>query len=216
MGAGSDDPKADRRSFDTPRTDTHMQNSDILSFLNNRRSVKADLLEEPAPSPDALAELLQAAMSAPDHGAVRPWRFREIRGADRHALSDLFEKALRTKNPDVDPAEVETIRSKPLRAPLILAVGAEVTENHPKVPPLEQIVATACATQILLLAAESQGWGAILLTGWPAHDATVKKGLGFADKDTLIGFVYLGTPPSDRPGKTRPDAGRYLSPWPTP
>jgi len=192
-----------------------MQNTDILNFLANRRSVKAALLTEPAPDSKDLSDLLQIAMSAPDHGAIRPWRFREIRGDDRHALSDLFETALRRKNPDATAEEIETIRSKPLRAPLILAVGAEVTENHPKVPPMEQVVATACATQTLLLAAEAKGWGSVLLTGWPAHDDTVKRGLGFTDKDTLIGFVYLGTPPTGHPVKKRPDASRYLNRWPT-
>lgn len=193
---------------------TDMTTDGLLDFLAGRKSVKADLLDAPAPDDDTLAALIQTAMSAPDHGAVRPWRFRIIRDQDRHALCDLFERALKARQPDADADAIAKTRSKPMRAPLIVAIGAEILENHPKVPPAEQLIATACATQTLLLAAEAAGWGAVLLTGWPAHDETVKLGLGFAEKDRLVGFVYMGTPTADRPLKKRPDAGQFISRWP--
>lgn len=184
-----------------------------LDFIANRRSVKAALLSDPAPSDGELKEMLQACMSAPDHGAIRPWRFKIIRGADREKLSDLFEAALRVREPDCDAEAIAAIRSKPMRSPLIVAIGAEIMQNHPKVPAEEQLVATACITQNLLLAAHAKGWGAILLTGWPAFDPTVRQGLGFQDKDRLVGFVYMGTPTETPRDMTRPDAGQYISNW---
>ena len=185
----------------------------LIDLIAARRSVKADMLVEPAPSDDQLADLLQAAMSAPDHGAIRPWRFKVIRGEARHKLSDLFEDAQRKRDPAVADDVVNAMRGKPLRSPLIVAAVAEVMENHPKVPVEEQVVAAACATQNLLLAAHAAGWGAILLTGWPAFDATVKQGLGLAAKDSIIGFVYMGTPTEAPREMKRPDARNYIEDW---
>lgn len=196
-------------------SDRVFSSEDPLAVIAERRSVKPANLGDPAPDDAALAELLQASMSAPDHGAIRPWRFRIIRGESRHALSDLFENALRLRDPDADEHARATLRSKPLRAPLIVAVGAEVMENHPKVPREEQIVAAACATQNLLLAAHIKGWGAILLTGWMAHDITVKKGLGFKQSDALIGFVYMGTTTETPREMARPDVKSFTEIWPS-
>lgn len=186
----------------------------VLSHIAERRSVKANLLNDPAPNDEQLAELLQTCMSAPDHGAIRPWRFKVIRGDDRYKLADLFEKALRKRDPSANAEAIETIRSKPLRSPLIVAVCVDVMENHPKVPEEEQVIAAACATQNLLLAAPAAGWGAILLTGWPAFDETVLEGLGMQTKDKLVGFVYLGTPSETPRALARPDARTFIENWP--
>lgn len=186
----------------------------VLNTLNQRQSVKADLLGDPAPSDVELQDILQAGMSAPDHGAIRPWRFKVIRGDDRLHLADLFASALLAKTPDADEEAVANIRSKPMRSPLIVAICAEIMEDHPKVPPVEQIVATACATQNILLAANAKGYGAVLLSGWPAHDLTVKEGLGLQAKDEIVGFLYLGTPTDETREKKRPEVTKYISHWP--
>lgn len=185
----------------------------LLDFLSSRRSVKAQMLTEPAPDDATLAALLQTGMSAPDHGAIRPWRFKVIRGDDRTKLSDLFETALRKRDPAVDDEMIATIRSKPLRSPLIIAIGVNVVEGHPKVPVIEQVVATACATEHFLLAAHAAGYGAVLLTGWPAFDETVRLGLGFEKKDKMVGFVYLGTPVEEPRSIARPDVRQYMENW---
>ena len=185
----------------------------FLDLIATRRSVKATLLKEPAPTDEELNTLLQIAMSAPDHGAIRPWRFKVIRGEARGRMGDLFAQALQAKDPYTCEEELETIRGTPLRFPLIIAVGVDIVENHPKVPPTEQVIATACATQNLLLAAHAAGWGAVLLTGWVAYDPLVRRGLGFRDKDEMVGFVYLGTPSETPRSVTRPDVRRFTEVW---
>ena len=185
----------------------------LIGFLSSRQSIKAVELNDPAPDDAALERLLTAAVTAPDHGAIRPWRFLAIRGEARERLADVFEAAQRARDPNVSDEDVATLRSKPLRSPLIVAVVAEITENHPKVPPEEQVVAAACATQNFLLAAHADGWGAILLTGWTAQDPNVRKALGFAEKDQIIGYVYMGTPSEAQRTKKRPEPIRFLSAW---
>lgn len=187
-----------------------------IEAILSRQSARAVTLKEPVPTGQDLAEILQAGMTAPDHGALRPWRFKIIEGDARLRLGDVFAEALILREPNSDKAALDAIRSKPLRSPLIVAVAAEITENHPKVPPEEQVIAAACAAQNFMLAAHAAGWGAILLTGWTAHDPMVRQALGFQEKDRLIGWIYMGTPPADYRVKKRPEPAKFLSAWQAP
>ncbi|MDJ0684579.1 MAG: nitroreductase [Alphaproteobacteria bacterium] len=183
-----------------------------IDAIASRQSTRAVMLTEPAPRGEDLAAILQAAMSAPDHGACRPWRFRIIDGDAREALGDVFADALKKRDPEATNEAVALIRSKPLRSPLIVAVVAKTME-HPKVPRVEQVVAAACAAQNILTAAHAIGYGAIILSGWPAHDNHVKAALGFMDKDEIVGFIYLGTPESEQTVKPRPDHKDFTEVW---
>ena len=78
---------------------------------------------------------------------------------------------------------------------------------------VEQIATASAAVQTLMLAANAQGYGAIWLTGSNARDAGVKAAFGLADKDEIVGFVYLGTPTGPVPDKARPDPDEYVSEW---
>lgn len=52
--------------------------ADALSVLMTRQSHWP--LAEPAPDDSQLQQIFDAALRAPDHGALRPWRFVLIRG----------------------------------------------------------------------------------------------------------------------------------------
>jgi nitroreductase len=185
----------------------------LLAALLRRNSTPPVLLDDPAPDDAALAAMFAAAVRVPDHGAMRPWRFHVIRGDARFALGELFVAALRRRSPDADAREVVKERSRPLRAPLIVAVCAEIVPDAAKVPPVEQISSASAAVHTLMLAANAQGYGAIWLTGANARDAGVKAAFGLADKDAIVGFVYLGTPTGAVPDKPRPDPGEFVSEW---
>lgn len=196
------------------------QGQGIIDFIAGRQSARVAELQAPAPDDTELQRLLAAAMSAPDHGAIRPWRFLAIRDEGRSELGDVFARALKARQPDCRREDMAAIRAKPLRAPLIVAAAAQIHVNHPKTPPVEQVIACACATQNFLLAAASAGWGAVILSGWPAHDDYVKQALGLAAKDWIIGFVYMGTvagaADTSAPvrSKRRPDPANCFSRWP--
>src|SRR3546814_19442361 len=72
-----------------------------LHALTSRRSMK--FLRAPAPKQEELDQILQAAMSAPDHGKLRPWRFVLIRGA---ALGRLADRALDAVKRRGDPRQI--------------------------------------------------------------------------------------------------------------
>ncbi len=161
-------------------------------------------MTEPAPDSAALATMLHAAARAPDHGKLRPWRFIVVAGSARNALGDVLAAALRKREPGVPDAAIDKERGKPLRAPLIIVVGARLRE-HKGVPAVEQIIAAGAAAQNILVAAHALGFGGFWRTGNAAYDNEVKTALGLHPGDAIVGFLYLGTPavpaappPSDR------------------
>ena len=150
-------------------------------------------LTAPAPDASALDDILRAAARAPDHGRLKPWRFILVEGEARVALGDVLAEALRAREPNVAEAAIAKERAKPLRAPLIVIVAAKLRE-HRNVPDVEQIVAAGAAAQNMLVAAHALGYGGFWRTGAAAYDDRVKRALGLASEDAIVGFVYLGTP----------------------
>ncbi len=183
---------------------------EALQALLTRKSVPPRLMAGDGPSAEDLREILSAAMSAPDHGSVRPWRFVVIEGDDRRKLGEVFAEALKRRDPAAPADAIEKELGRPLRAPTVVAVMARVVHDRPNVPPVEQIVATACAAQNMLLAAEAKGFGAIMLTGKNAQDPYVKSFFKLAESDEIVAFVYIGRPDGPQPEKPRPDPLQYV------
>jgi len=183
---------------------------DALTALTTRVSPAA--LDVPGPSGDALQKILEAAVAAPDHGRMRPWRFILIEDAAREKFGAMLAEALARREPTAPPGKLEAERKKALRAPLIVVVAASVQSNA-KVPEVEQLVAVGAAAQNMLVAAYALGFGGFWRTGAIAYDPAMKRALGLAENDAIIGFLYLGT--AKTPGQPRQnDIASVTRRWP--
>lgn len=176
---------------------------DALDALFARRSIAR--LVDPAPSDDDLATMLAAAVAAADHGELRPWRFVVLTGDDRLRLGDLMAAMALANVEEANDGEAndgETVaaqaRTRPLRAPMVVAAICRVQPGN--IPAPEQRDAVASAVGNLLVAATALGYGSIWRTGPAATAPQVRSGFGLADDDSIVGFVYLGTIP-DGAGK---------------
>jgi nitroreductase len=169
---------------------------EALRALLSRRSVAALQLREPGPSPAELDAAIDAAMSGPDHGALKPLRLVLVRGAARARLSELFARRMLERDPATPPGKIDKARRMPLSAPLVIAVGARLLAQH-KVPEIEQLLAAGAGVMNLLNAFHAQGYGAIWLTGGNAYDAEIVQALQFADDERCLGFVYVGSIAAD-------------------
>lgn len=174
---------------------------DVLEAIFTRHSV-AKVKPDPLPRKQ-IERLLQAAVQAPNHYRVRPWRFVVLMGRSREALGGVMAESLRKSKPDLPEAALEIERSKPLRAPVLIAVGVDKPADG-RVLEIENICATAAAVENLLLAAHAEGLGAMWRTGPAAHDPEVKKFLGFTPEHELIAFVYIGYAEMLPPAPERP------------
>ncbi|MET7766697.1 nitroreductase [Streptomyces sp. NPDC005336] len=167
----------------------------------------ATRLTGPGPTDEDLVQLVELAMTAPDHGRISPWRLVSVRGHARRLLGESMVEAM-----DAGVARERTI-AKALRAPLLVSI-VFCPEDHPKVPEWEQLAATACAVQTLILLIHERDWGCIWRTGAVVDSAEVRKTLGVVDGEQLLGWLYVGTP--DRRGTTvaprpLPDPRRKLT-----
>jgi len=170
---------------------------DALTALHSRNSVS--LLCEPGPSKEQLNNIIKAGIRACDHGWLRPWKYIVIEGDAREKFGQLLEKTKSSMDDKpLSEKESDKIRSKALRAPLIIAVVAKIVE-HPKVPEVEQIMSAAASAQMMMTAAHAQGIGAIWRSGALMFEKTMHLGLNLDEKDSLVGFIYLGTPKATKP-----------------
>ncbi|MCW7551267.1 nitroreductase [Endozoicomonas gorgoniicola] len=164
---------------------------ELLQGLQQR--VSTPRLIEPAPDARQLEQIFQAALRAPDHARLRPWRFLTISGEARHALGEVFARAALEDQPDLAPEAIARFKGLPLRAPLLVALVCKVKE-HPKVPDIEQQMSVATAAQNILNAAYALGLGAMWRTGAVNYHPATARGLGLAENEQLLGFIYMGTP----------------------
>jgi nitroreductase len=174
---------------------------DIFDAIHNRQSIGK---VKPDPVPRELIEkILAAAVQAPNHHHVRPWRFVALSGQSRERLGAVVAESIRQREPNALPAALDAERAKFLRAPVLIAVGVD-KPNEPKVVEIENICAAAAAAQNILLAAHGLGLAAMWRTGPGATDLAVKTFLGFTPGQHLIGFIYIGYPLVEPAKPSRP------------
>lgn len=162
---------------------------DALDLLLNRRS--ASRLVAPAPAGEALQNIINAGMRAPDHGALQPWKFVIAENDGLTRFSELLRAA--AIKDGADEKAIEKATQAPLRAPQIITIIANCKESA-KVPEWEQVVSAGCAVQAMQMAALAQGFNGIWRTGaWTDHP-DVRAAFKCGPNDKIVGFLYLGTP----------------------
>ena len=173
----------------------------IFEAIHTRQSIN-EVKPDPVPL-ELIGKLLSAAVQAPNHYKVRPWRFVVLTGAGRERLGNMIAQSFAEKFPDAPASALEKESARPLRAPVLIAVGVD-KPSEPKVLEIENICAAAAAVENLLLAAHALGLAAKWRTGEDARDPRVKEFLGFAPEQYLISFVYIGYPAAEAGEVNRP------------
>lgn len=183
---------------------------DMLEGLKSR--VSMPLLVEPAPSAEQLENIWQAALRAPDHGCLKPYRFITIEGDKRAELGELFLQRQLQRKPESDETTIKKTRNMPMRAPMLIVLVA-CPQEHPKVPRAEQVQTTACAGQNILHAAFAQGLGAVWRTGWVAEEREIQRALGISEDEEMLGFIYIGTPKTALKDVPVVSSASFVSSW---
>jgi len=169
---------------------------ELIEAVYTRHSINT--VKPDAVPREMVEQLLAAAVQAPNHYHVRPWRFVVLSGAGLGRLGDVMAQSLKKKNPDLPEEALAKEREKALRAPLMIVVGVDKPAD-PRVIDAENHSAAAAATQNLLLAAHALGLGAKWRTGPAAYDEDVKRFLGFEPDQEIIAMLYIGYPDRDYP-----------------
>lgn len=160
-----------------------------LAPLLQRRSVKA--FGPHGPTAAEFDAILQAAVTVPDHGGLRPWRLVVVQGDARAVFGDALVEAVRQAGVVLTLQTAERVRSKAFMAPALVAVVARVDPSA-KVPAWEQVASAACAAYAIALAADRLGLGAIWKSA-AIHDGdTLRQVLDMGSHDQFLGWVNLG------------------------
>ena len=183
---------------------------EALDALLNR--VSAPRLLDPAPSAEQREVLFAAALRAPDHGQLRPYRFLTVEGEARNQLGEILAEAVQKQGGEVTQAALDKARAMPLRAPLVVVVVARL-QDHFKVPKSEQLITAGCAAHAIELAAYAQGIGAVWRTGELSYNTHVAEGLGLTNGEEVVAFLYLGTPQNELRDAPKVSSAEFVKAW---
>jgi nitroreductase len=183
-----------------------------LSMLLSRHSLGGKHLGEPAPGDDALRRMAEAALRAPDHAGLVPFRFKLVRGEARRRLAALFEQAALAAGKDAAAAAIDAERA--LRPPVTVAVVARIDMGHPIVPAHEQWAAVGGAITNFLNAAHALGFAGKMLSGHKVRQPAIQAAFCEAG-ETLVGWISLGTPVrAPAAGHAKAGVDAVLTDWP--
>ncbi len=166
-----------------------------LAFpYRTRRTIKPPMMDPVRNIPEKiLMEILEDAHWAPTHGMTQPWHF--------HVFTDdgraLLVKALQSLYDEITPAaefraeKRAKLSDNILQAPITIAVTAHV-ESCGTISKQDELCATACAVQNLLLSAYQRGIGSFWATPPVACSQEVTQWLGLDSQHISLGLIFLG------------------------
>jgi nitroreductase len=179
-------------------------------FLASRRSYPLRLLSGPGPDRAGIEALLTIAARVPDHGKLEPWRFVVLAPAALRRIAGLITArgTADGREPEAVEKAAAAFRTSPLA---VVVVGCP--KSVERIPAIEQQLSAGAVCLSLVNAALASGWGAVWLTGWPAHDrATAAATFGIEGAEWVAGIVHIGTPTEAPPPRPRPDVAA-LTRW---
>lgn len=183
-----------------------------LQALLSRSSLGPKHLVEPGPNTAQLQWMAAAALRAPDHAELVPFRFKVVRGEAKQRMAELFAQAAVQAGKDQAGAQMDVERA--LKPPVTVAVVARIDMGHPLVPAHEQWACVGGALGNFLSAAHMLGFGGKMLSGAKVRDPLITAAF-CAPGETLLGWVALGTPA--KPAQVRSRAllpEQVLQDWP--
>ena len=184
-----------------------------LEDLLSRRSVSPKRLQAPGPDADELEAIVQAALRAPDHGGLQPWRLIEFRAETRETLARCFEQEKLRRDPLAGEFDLRRAREHAMRAPMLLAFVV-CPRRRTRVPMRDQWLGAGAALGSILAASHRLGYGAIVLSGERCFDPILAGQLGIAQGDYLAGFISIGTIAEPPPRARERLSQSVLSRWP--
>lgn len=173
---------------------------DVIKAIQTRRSIGK--VKDTMPDKGIVEHILESSRWAPNHYKTFPWRFAVLTGEGRNKLGEAYGKVDVEKLESPTEEERQNAYEKGLRkakrAPVVIVIMVEPSAQE-KVKWVEEVAATACAVQNMMLTAHALGLASIWRTGEPSYHAIMKETFGVSERGLVLGFLYLGYPESDKP-----------------
>lgn len=183
-----------------------------VEFLTSRRSQK--LVQAPGPSEEQLHMMLSAAVCAPDHAALRAWRFVLIEQKNIGTLADLAITATRASGREITEQKEQNMRKWLSSVPLLIGLAYKISHDNDKVPEIEQTLSMGAAVMNIQNAAHMMGFSTYWSTGLGTYTDEVPESLGLDALDyRFVGFLAVGTPIAKLGPAQRPDPATLTTTW---
>jgi len=163
---------------------------ELESAIRARRTHKA--YGPGAVGTDTLVELLELARWAPNHHLTEPWRFRVL---GPEALARLVAAG--------KPNEGEKLRRAPTLVVASARLSGDAYQNR------EDVLATACAVYIVLLAASARGLASYWRTPALFETPEGRAAIGLPDDEEFVALIHLGAPVTSPSAKERRPVEEY-------
>ena len=165
----------------------------LAGIIKDRRSIKPAKMNGKIIPDEWAKDILVLADWAPTHGRTEPWRFVVYSGSKvkefcrQHA--ELYKANTNPENFKQESYDKQ-LHNGDLASHITIAIMQR--GNLPKIPVLEEIIATSAAIQNILLGATALGIASFLSTGGLTHHKVMKDFLQLRDEDVVMGIIYLG------------------------
>jgi nitroreductase len=163
----------------------------VENAIRARRTHKR-FAAEPVPR-ETIDELLELARWAPNHHLTEPWRFRVL------GPESLARLAATGK-----PNELEKLS----RAPTLVVASARLTGDDYQ--NREDVLATACAVYIVLLAANARGLASYWRTPRVLQTPEGRAAVGVGEDEEFVALIHLGAPVEEPVSKGRKPPAEYV------
>lgn len=161
-------------------------------IIQNRRNIKPKFFSGEPVADDIVKKIIRSANWAPTHGSTEPWRFVVFSGSSKQDFAFFQSELYKTISAeDFKPKKYEKLLKSPQLASHIIAIIVAKSINT-QIPLLEEIVASSCAVQNMLLSAYEYNVSVHWSTGGITYEDKMKTFLGFDSNDQVLGFLYLG------------------------
>lgn len=165
----------------------------LQEIIKNRRTTKPTFFTDEKLRDEDIKEMLEAANWAPTHKLTEPWRFIVFSENAKNEFGKQHANLYKnTQAADMfDQNKYDKLKLIAAKASHIIAIIMQRDEEE-RVREIEEIAAVACAVQNMMLVATEKGFAQIWSSGGLTYHDEMKKYLGFAEKDKVMGFLYLG------------------------
>ena len=183
---------------------------DVYQAITRRRTIKR-YTNEPIHR-EVIERLLDAAVWAPNHFLTQPWRFAVLTGSAIAGLANLRRQQVAELMDDSTTPGAQTKLEDTYRKMAGAAVLVVVTAKEDPDPMIdeENRLATAAATQNLLLAATAEGLASFWSSGIAPYPPA-RAYLAIPADERIIAVVHLGYGAIDLPGRRR--SAREFTRW---
>lgn len=178
--------------------------TEIQDLIKTRRTIFPEQFSTRKVHREQIEKMLESANWAPNHGQTEPWRFKVYLGDAvapfLHTCAEFYKESS-TPETFAQP-KYDRFLERGNKTSALILVWMKRQESG-KIPEVEEVMATACAVQNLMLIATAYGIGSF----WSSPKFMYAQ--HFADcfhlgaEDQCLGIIYLGYPEGEWPSGKR-------------